>query len=162
MGAESTLYTHLLGVHSYWRWVVLLTLLAAIGRALAAGLGRRPFGRLDRTLGLAATIAVDLQLLTGLVLFAGVSPLTRAAFAHFAAAMRSRALRFWAVEHLTLMLTAVIVLHVGQRLARRVAVDQPGRQQQRTLITLVAALLLILAAIPWPFLVPEVARPLWR
>ncbi|MBK6847040.1 MAG: hypothetical protein IPG96_05645 [Proteobacteria bacterium] len=159
---QSTLYTHLLAVHSLWRWVVLLALGAALARALVARLGRQPFAALDRRLGLAAMIAVDLQLLTGLVLYAGVSPLTRAAWSQFGAAMRVRGLRFWAVEHLALMLAAVIVLHVGQRLARRVAVDRPQQQQQRTLITLVTALLLILAAIPWPFLVPEVARPLWR
>ena len=159
---DHTLYARLLSVHSLWRWVVLLVLLAALVRALSARLRRQPAGPLDRRLGLAAMIAVDLQLLTGIVLYAGVSPLTRAALSNFGAAMRVRGLRFWAVEHLALMLAAVVVLHVGQRLTRRVAADRPEQQQQRTLVTLAVTLLLILAAIPWPFLVAEVARPLWR
>ena len=64
-------------------------------------------------------IALDVQMLLGLLLYGVLSPYTAAAMKDFGAAMRDPVLRFWAVEHLTMMLSAVVLVHVGRVLARK-------------------------------------------
>ena len=59
-----------------------------------------------------AIVAVDVQLFLGLCLYA-VSPLVRAAWANMAGAMEQHELRFFSVEHLTVMILAVAAAHVG-------------------------------------------------
>ena len=54
--------------------------------------------------GFKLMIALDLQMLLGLLLYGMLSPFTRQAMQDFGAAMRDSTLRFWAVEHLTMML----------------------------------------------------------
>jgi len=74
--------------------------------------------------GLFFMITLDLQLLLGLVLYFVLSPFTTQALNDFGAAMRNAPLRFFAVEHVTLMLAAVILVHVGRVLARKAALRQ--------------------------------------
>jgi len=53
-----------------------------------------------------------IQLLIGLILYAFLSPITQAAFADFKAAMKNAELRYFAVEHITLMIVAVVLAHL--------------------------------------------------
>ena len=48
-----------------------------------------------------------------------LSPNTTAMFADFGAAMRDPVARFWAVEHVTTMMVAVVFAHLGRVLARK-------------------------------------------
>jgi len=72
--------------------------------------------------------------------------------------MRDPVARFWAVEHISLMIVAVIVAHVGRVLVRKART--PGAKRTRMLITYTVATLAILAAIPWPGM--RAGRPLFR
>ena len=81
------MYTTVLALHSWLRWAVVLLVLIAIVRALAAGAGRRPWLPLDDRLGLFFIIVLDVQLLLGLVLYFVLSPITQAALADFGGAM---------------------------------------------------------------------------
>jgi hypothetical protein len=78
--------------------------------------------------------------------------------ADFGAAMRESVARFWAVEHVTLMLVAVGVAHVGRVLARKAAT--PEARRSRLLLCFTIALVAIVAATPWPGL--RAGRPLFR
>src|SRR5581483_881284 len=73
------------------------------------------------TWGLILMITLDIQLLLGLCLYFFVSPTMASIRANFGASMKDPAARFWAVEHITMMLGAVIVTHVGRVLARKTA-----------------------------------------
>lgn len=151
------MHSGLLALHSYLRWAVLLFLGVSAARALAGWTRRRPYTAADRRLGLFAMISLDLQLVIGLALYFGTSTITHAAWAHLGVAMKQVEMRFWAVEHISLMLLAAFVIHLGRVLARRAA-DDRARQARMAFATLVG-LALILMAIPWPFRGGGIGRP---
>ena len=131
-------------LHSWLRW---LALVAGGGATFfALGTGNAAMSRAERW-GRIFIIALDVQLLLGLLLYGMLSPYTTAAMKDFGGAMRDPVLRFWAVEHLTLMLSAVIVAHVGKVLARKTA--DPAKKRMRLLLCFGVALVLILAGMPW-------------
>lgn len=151
------MYPFVLGIHSLLRWAVLAAGIAAFGRALAAARGGREWTPADARAGLWFTIAVDVQLLVGLALYFGLSPLTQLAFADFGAAMGNAALRFWAVEHLFGMTVALALVHIGRIRIRKAA---PARRHKLAAIFFGLALLAILLTIPWPGM--PAGRPLFR
>ncbi|HVH27475.1 MAG TPA: hypothetical protein VM818_11970 [Vicinamibacterales bacterium] len=149
------MYTLVLFLHSWLRWLALGAGLAAVLAAL--GKGGEDVRRLERR-GLVFMIALDTQLLLGLLLYGLLSPFTSQAMQDFGGAMRDPLLRFWAVEHFTMMLMAAILVHVGRVLARNTA--DAGKKRKRMLVCFGLALLLILVGIPWPWM--AVGRPLFR
>ena len=151
------MYSLLLTVHSYWRWVVLVAGLLAVGQAWL-GLIRLAWLPRGRKLSVAFVASADLQLIVGLLLYAVFSPFTRIAFANFGAAMRDSNLRFWAVEHSVTQLLAVALLHVGNVRVKRAPSD--ALRYRRLAVYATAALVLMVVAIPWPML--DVGRPLFR
>jgi hypothetical protein len=151
------MYSTLLGLHSWLRWVVVIVGVIAVVRALA---GRRD-GRwtaADDSIGRWFVMALDVQLLIGLILYVAVSPITQAAFANFGNAMRTPALRFWAVEHLVGMIIAIALAHVGRVKIRKAASD--ARRHSLAALFFGLALIVLLASIPWPGM--AAARPLFR
>jgi hypothetical protein len=144
-------------LHSWLRWPALIAGIVAI----AAAYSSRPIGSektaADRWGGIFVGL-LDLQMLLGLLLYVVLSPTTAAIFQDFGAAMRDPVARFWAVEHLTLMLAAVIVAHVGRVLARKAR--SPRAKRIRMLVCYTLATLAIGAAIPWPGI--RAGRPLFR
>src|SRR5438874_1480566 len=100
------MYTLVLGLHSWIRWVALIAGFGATLSVLLKREGREP----GAGWGLTLMAALDLQLLLGLLLYFVVSPNMQAIRANFGEAMRTPGLRFWAVEHGTMMLLAVIVV----------------------------------------------------
>ena len=88
-----------------------------------------------------------------------ISPLALAAWADMGTAMKVRPLRFFTVEHTTMMLVAIGLAEMGAARARKAA--DASRAARATLIFGGLSLLLILAAIPWPFM-GEIARPWLR
>jgi hypothetical protein len=72
--------------------------------------------------------------------------------------MRDPVARFWAVEHGTLMIVAVVFAHLGRILARKART--PGAKRTRMLVCFVIATLAMLAATPWPGM--TAGRPLLR
>lgn len=151
------MHTLLLTLHSLVRWVVVIAAVAAVGQAIRGWLTKREWAALDDRLGLVFTVSMDVQLLTGIILYL-VSPLIQAAMQDFGAAMSAPALRFFAVEHVALMIVAVVLAHVGRALVKRTA-DSAG-QHKRAAILFGLAFLVLLVAIPWPFLYPD--RPWFR
>lgn len=151
------MYNTVLLLHSWLRWVVVLSGLFAVARAASGLRGSRPFAAADRRAGLVFLISVDLQWLLGLLLYLGLSPLVQSARQMGGAMMKHRVFRFWGVEHISLMLVAWVLTHVVWVLTKR-APAGPARFR-RMAYGFGAALVLMLAAIPWPFL-PQIGRPL--
>jgi hypothetical protein len=151
------MYSVVLFLHSWNRWLTLALGVAAFVSALRdrSTLTGRPRGSRWDTFLMAS---VDLQVLLGLLLYLGLSPLTRAALADFASAVRTPSLRFWALDHAVLMFGAVLLVRLGRVLPMS-AKTAHGRRRRR-LICFGLALLVMLAGIPWPGL--WFARPLYR
>jgi heme A synthase len=140
------MYTTILIVHSWVRWIALVT---GFGATLAAITGRTDSrdSPADRW-GLFLIMALDIQMLLGLMLYLGISPNMKEILAHFGDAMKDPATRFWAVEHTTAMFAAVVVAHVGRVLARKART--PASKRTRLLVCFTLATILMLAGMPWP------------
>ena len=145
------MYEIVLTAHSWLRWAALIAGVMAVAMAAAN------HNRADRW-GLILVIALDLQFLLGFALYLVLSPNTQAIFANFGAAMRDPVARFWAVEHVSLMVFAVVMAHVGRVLARKA--KSPAAKRKRLLVCFVLSTIAILAATPWPGMAS--GRPLFR
>jgi hypothetical protein len=152
------MYSALLLLHSWLRWAVILFALAAIVRAVGAARSRRAWLPADDRVSRLFIIALDLQILIGLVLYFGFSPITRAALADFGGAMKVSGMRFWAVEHGFGMIIAVALAHAGRARAKRSPTD--ALKHRRLAVFYFLALIAVLASIPWPG--TPYGRPLLR
>jgi uncharacterized Tic20 family protein len=139
----------LLLIHSILRWAILLTGIWAFVRAWKGVNGKTPFVAGDRKAGLFFTISLDLQMLTGLLMYFVTSPLVKAARADMGAAMKDGALRFFSVEHFLMAVIAIVLAHVGSRKVKGAPTD--ALKHKRALIFYGLSLLFILLLIPWPF-----------
>ena len=152
------IYSFVLIAHSWLRWVVLVLGLLALARSVGGWTQRRPWTATDRKVGAAFVGSLDLQLLLGLLLYTALSPLRPTSLAALKAAMPIAALRFFAVEHIFGMVLAVAVAHISWARVKRA--QDPTAQHRRAALGVLFTLLLVLAAIPWPFL--PFGRPLLR
>jgi hypothetical protein len=151
------MYTIVLMLHSWLRWATLVAAVGAIATTAADRSDTIRTGRADLW-GLALMIALDIQMLIGLLLYLVLSPFTTEAMGDFGAAMRNPALRFFAVEHVALMFAAVVLAHAGRVLARKARTADQKRS--RLLICFILATIAMLLAIPWPGMTS--GRPLFR
>mgnify|MGYP000492401680 CR=1 FL=1 len=141
------MYTGLLHAHNGFRWLVLIALLAAIVLAITGMIRKQEWTKSSKTTGLILMIVMDIQFLLGLILYAFVSPITKAAFRDFGAAMKNEVLRFYAVEHIFMMLIALVLVHIGRARTKK---DMAGWKRHRAAaIFYTLSLIIILAAIPW-------------
>jgi hypothetical protein len=108
--------------------------------------------------GLFAMMALDIQMLLGLLLYLAVSPNMRPILADFGAAMKDPALRFWAVEHTATMFAAIALAHVGRVLARKA--PTPDAKRMRLMVCFGVATVLLFLGMPWPG--RPGGRPLFR
>lgn len=150
------MYTLVLSLHSWLRWVALIAGIVATVSALS---NRAPNGKgAANVWGLVLMISLDVQLLIGVLLYVALSPLTAAAMRDFGAAMKNPGLRFFAVEHVALMLAAALLAHVGRIMARKAKTAESRRS--RLVVCFGLATLAMLFAIPWPGTASS--RPLFR
>jgi hypothetical protein len=141
------MYTGLLHTHNMFRWLVLIVIVLAVAFAFIGWFRKRDWTKKDNITGLILTIFMDIQFLVGIILYAFVSPLTKAAFSDFGAAMKNSVLRFYAVEHLLLMIIALVLVHIGRSKSKKATA--PWKKHRAAAIYYVIALVLILLGIPW-------------
>jgi hypothetical protein len=143
-------YRIALVLHSWLRWFVLVFAVLAVVRALLGVLRSTSWSDLDDRVGRLLTVFYDVQVLVGFLLYLFLSPTTKRVFADFGGAMSDGTLRYWGLEHVLLMLVAAVLVHVGRVAIRRVEADRS--KHLRALVWYGIALLLTLAAIPWPMM----------
>ena len=153
------LYFIVLTLHSFVRWVLVIVAVVAVVRAFAGWLGKKEWTALDSRLGVLLSSSADLQMLLGLILYIFLSPLTQAAFKDFGAAMSDPVLRYWGVEHIFMLFAAVVLIHVGQAMAKRA---EAALKYKWVAIFFGLAALAMLVSIPWPFLPVGSGRPWFR
>lgn len=147
---NTDLYNILLHVHSVGRWIVLLLLVFAILNSLIAG--NRPFIRTDARLGLLLTIFADIMLLVGIYLWIkgprGLN-IIESFSGNMSGLFKDPVARFYGVEHITGMVVAIILIHIGKAQGKKAISDRS--KHRRTMLFYLLALLIILVSIPWPF-----------
>ena len=137
------MYEMLKHSHSGIRWIVLILLVAAIVNALMKWQSGKEFTERDKKLNLFALIGTHVQLLIGLGLYF-VSP--KVIFA--GESMKDAVNRFFLVEHLSMMLIAVILITIGYARSKRQA--DSTKKFKTSFIFYLIGLAIILYSIPWP------------
>lgn len=143
------MYSFILLLHSIIRWLALILLIAAFFKAWMGVFSGEKWSTRDRKLGIGVIASLHTQLLLGLLLYIGLSPVTSAAFKNMGAAMKDPTLRFWAVEHIFTAIIGIAVSQAAMILAIRAKED--NKRFLRAAVGYSLGLLCILAAIPWPF-----------
>ena len=123
------LYPHLLGFHGVFRWLLLLAALAAIIVAVSGWNGRTLSPLLFR-LGLVFVLAMDLELISGVLLYFGASPRLRGAF----------------IGHGVIMFLAVLCAHIGGAATRKAPTD--ALKHRVSAVFWIIALVLLFAGVP--------------
>lgn len=152
-----TAYSALLLLHSWLRWFVLGAGLVAVVRGYAGWSDRRLFGKGDNAFGASFVGFMLLQLLIGLGLYFGLSPYGLKAM-QVAGAMKDPVTRFFGLEHIAVMVLAIIIAQVGRSRSKNRLTD--AQKHKTAFIYYGIALLLVLLMIPWGIWNP--ARPLFR
>ena len=137
------MYVFMLDLHNVLRWVVLLVAAAAILMAWAGVFSRSAWTKPNASVARLFTIAFDLQVLVGILLYVWLSPVTTNAFGNMGNVMSDSNLRFFVVEHALLMVVAAVLVHIGAARGRKTnATLQPA-------IFYTLALVAVRAAGPW-------------
>ena len=125
--------------------------------SLSGIFGNRKFTTGDNLSNLFFMICCDVQLIFGLVLYFGNSWFDR--LKDLGNNMKDPNNRFFTMEHWTMMILAWILVHIGRTSVKKAGTD--AQKYKKMLLFFGIALLIILAAIPWPFR-EAIARPLLR
>jgi cation transport ATPase len=150
------MYQGLIHLHSLLRWIIIILLVWNIVRHFTAG--KNPFNSTDKKLALYLMISAHITLLLGLYQwFTGSFGLEIIRSVGMGAAMKDSTLRFWAVEHITGMLIAIVLITLGKAVARKNLSDE--KKHTRMAVMFLLALLIILAVVPWPFRTGAIGRP---
>lgn len=152
------MYNFALIFHSAWRWVVLVMLFWTIFRFFSAYRQQRPFTASDNFMRQWAATSVHIQFLLGILLYF-TSPVVDYFLHNFKEGMGEREIRFFGMEHVTVMFIAVAVISAGSSKAKRLSDHR--RKFKTVVVYYLIGLLLILSSIPWPFS-PLVSRPWMR
>ncbi len=137
----------ILKLHSFLRWALLLFMVVSIVKAAMSLSGKNPYAPSDRKRTLFTMIAAHLQLVIGVILY--VSNGWSQQFSNMAVAMKNTYVRYWTVEHLSMMIIAIVFITIGNIRSKKMDTDA-GKYKQ-ILIWFGLALLVIIAAMPWPF-----------
>ena len=142
------MYKGMLHLHSVLRWVILILLLVAIYKSFVDR--RKAFTPGHKKTGLILMICCDVMLLLGIYQWVtGIWGLKSIQANGFGTVMKSAVHRFFAIEHTTAMIIAIILVHVGYNYSKKNIPD--SLKHKRTLLYFGLALLIILISIPWPF-----------
>jgi len=144
-------------LHNLLRWAVIAVALVAIVRAFSGWFGKKTFYSTDDKPGILYTTLFDIQLLLGFLLY-----FTRGWMGVLAgdpaALLQNPGLRFFTIDHFLIMLAAATIAHIGRTSAKKAPTDES--KYRRRAVWFTVSLLVLLAAVPWPFL--SYGRPLLR
>lgn len=138
------MYNGLLHAHSGLRWILLVLIVWAIIKAISGWTGQKEYQKSDRLAALLALIFTHIQLLIGLGLYF-ISPKVK----FESGIMESSLLRFYTVEHITMMIVAIALITFGFSSAKKL--EASLAKHKRVAITYGIGLLIMIASIPWPF-----------
>lgn len=137
----------LLHTHSVLRWVALILILVAIFNAFS-GKGRNTYEKKDKMINLFSMITMHTQLLVGLGLYF-ISPKVQFVDKWMSSETEEGMYRFFNLEHLLMMIIAIVVITIGRKKAE--SQTEPSAKHRKIVLWYTIGLIIILAAIPWPF-----------
>lgn len=147
----------LLTLHNLNRWAVLVLAVIVIVRSFRGWFSKKINQSSDKKLSSAFAGVFDLQVLLGVILFF-TKGWENALINGGASVMSTPSVRFFAVEHWSIMFVALVLAHIGSSQIKKAS--GTGKQYLWAAIWFTLSLLLVLAAIPWPG--TAAGRPLLR
>ena len=139
------MYKGILHLHSYLPYLLFVGLIVSSLVFLVKLAGNKEFKPLDKTLALITLILAHLQFVAGLILYF-ISPVAQAA-RNAEDMMADPTHRLYAVEHITVMIIAVVLITIGYSRAKRQD-SAKGKFKNLGLFYLLG-LLVALSRIPW-------------
>lgn len=140
------MYTGLLHLHNVTRWLVLIAAIYAIVVSIRGLASHKTWTKGDQRAGLIYSSLLGVQLVIGIILYI-ISPVVQSGLRDMASTMQNSQIRFFVVEHITLMIIAFVVAQVAYSISKRTAHDRG--KFMRSSIGYVLATVLVLFAIPW-------------
>lgn len=137
--------TGLLHLHSILRYVILILVLISIFQAITAG--NKPYTAANKKINLFTLISAHIQLLVGLVLYF-ISPMVD--FSQ----MKNPINRYWNVEHISMMILAIVLITVGYSKSKK-AIDDKAKHRAIYIYYTIAVVIVFLGILtmkgrnPW-------------
>ena len=143
------------------RWLLIIFLIINVIRVNVES--SEHFDALDRKWSLRLLIITHLNLLAGIYLYFfgsnGISIIDEQKYT-MKDVMHTSWLRFWIIEHPIMMLTSIVLITIAHSYSKK---DILPIKKHRTMSTLyLIALAIIFLAIPWPFRMEGIQRPIFR
>lgn len=152
--------TGLLHFHNLLRWIIVILLLLSIIKAYTGWKGNKSFSAGDAKIWLFTMIASHITLLLGLYQWLmGRYGLLTFEIPAGSSRMKDPFIRFFQVEHPVSMLLAILFITLGRGMAKKDLSD--SLKYRQAFVYFFVALLLLLAAVPWPFRGEIIGRPLF-
>lgn len=152
------IYPFILAMHSIWRWEVLLIMIISLSTFFYKKTQQLPFSPIDQILLRTVVISFYIQLFLGFCLYI-MSPITQYFLQHFNTAVHLRQIRFFGMEHSSMMIIAAVFLTICACKSKNA--DTDDQRFKLLLIWFGLALLIVLSSIPWEFS-PLTSRPSFR
>ena len=143
------MYEPLLFIHSWIRWIVLIGAIYFFIRAIKGFLKKEPWSESEDHFIWAYNQIFGYQILFGLTLWLGLSPITKAAFKDFSLIQDNMAILFYFVVHGFSMIIALGIFHMIKAKEKR-QVD-PAMKYKLYIKGFAAILTIFFFAIPWPW-----------
>lgn len=110
----------MLHAHSGFRWLVIIFLLAAIIKSLLGLMGKKEYDKGDNLIALLLLSFTHLQLIFGIAMYF----LSQQFSGGMSVVMKDSTLRFWAVEHGSIMLIAIALITIGRVKSKKAATSE--------------------------------------
>lgn len=133
----------LVSAHSGLRWIVLILLIIAIFNAISSK-SKGSYEKKDKMINLFAMIFFHTQFTIGIILL-----FLSGKVSYSEGWMKNPMYRFFGMEHILLMVIAFVLITMGKKKSDNAV--EVAKKHSSILVFYSIALLIILAAIPWPF-----------
>lgn len=152
------LYHFLLALHSATRWMIVICLILLLLRSYMGWKKKHQIKLYDFALQTLTLTLLYIQFAVGLTLYFD-SPIVQYFIENFKDAVKLRQVRFFGMEHITMMIIGIIVFTIGYIKAHKI----PNSVVKfRTIFIYTAwAICIIFTSIPWEFS-PLTSRPSFR
>lgn len=144
------MYEALLFIHSWTRWAVVIGIVLILWQTLNGWLRNKKWTGYDNHLVWAFDQVLNYQVIFGLVLYLGLSPMTKMFFKNWGVIKDNPVFEFWAYFHISMMLLSIVIFQIGKFITYKKPIEQ---RHKGVAITMIFITLTIGLAIPWPFLV---------
>lgn len=139
---DSTIKT----LHSYWAYLVIIILIAAVINALIGLFGKKEYGAKDFRVSLFTLIVSHIQLLIGLILYF-VSPKFEQWSIMGSEVMKTASVRLYLVEHPVINILAIVFITIGYSKHKKKLTS--ASKFKTILIFYALGLICLLSRIPW-------------